>query len=339
MCSIDPADGEVAIMAAIARCPDGSIVRFPSNRAYHQNNRILIKDRRNLTIDGNGSTFTTSATQAKEEVNGNWVVLRGSNITLQNMTAVGAFDLEPPRSFAKYPAGVSEAHMNFGIYGTDTVHLTDLKGSRPWGDGVTTGPDGYLDGSVVTANWRFATNVHVSRVEIEHTARVCFAPTSGINIWIEDSTCRDAWASGLDAEVDTPTEPLQGLHILRNTFDGYAQGAIFIPIAGEPGMVRDIEIRGNKLISGPDNQCNQSILIGAYPNATNMMQNVVVEDNEIWALTRAIEYNHVSGGSILRNTIHPVPAPVGYDANGWCSEVRQVIVQDSTSVTASPSVP
>lgn len=335
LCRIEPLDGEAAIMATIASCPNGSTVRFPPNAQYHQNNKILIADRHDLTIDGNGSTFTTTATRASEGVNGNWVILRGSNITLEHMSAVGAFNLDPPRTFAKYPSGVSEAHMNYGVYGAEAVHLTDLKGSRPWGDGVTIAPDGYIDGSVPSANWKYAGNVYVTGVQIEHAARVCFAPTSGVNIWIQDSSCKDSWAQALDAEVDTPGEPLQGLHVLRNTFDGYTQGAIFVPIAGDPGKVKDIEIRGNKLISGPDNLCNPSILMNAYPASTNRMQNVVVEDNDVWALTRAVQYDHVDGGSIHGNTIHPLPAPTGYDANGWCGEVRQTIVDDSTNVAAS----
>ena len=341
LCSIDPAEGEGAIMAAIQGCANGSIVQFPPNRTYHQSNRILIQDRQDLTIDGNGSTFINSAHSDREAANGNWVVLRGRNITLRNMTSIGSFDLEPPRSLAKYPAGVGwENHSAYAFYGTDGGGVNDAKGLHVWGDGVMMGFDGMLDATVPMAQWSISRNLVFDNLYIEKVARVCFAPTEAINVRIQNSTCKDAWTWGLDAEADangdgTVTLPINGLHVVGNTFEGYNFGGIAVPVGGNVGNVREIEIRGNRLLSGPDGPCQPSILVGAYPdNLANRFQQIVVEGNEIRSLTRAIVYYHVDGGAVRDNVVHAISLGGGGVGGGdvQCGEPRQVIVEDSPGV-------
>ena len=55
VCQLPPTDGEAAVTAAIARCPDGTTVRFPRDAVYHQSAAIKVERRADLTIDGNGS--------------------------------------------------------------------------------------------------------------------------------------------------------------------------------------------------------------------------------------------------------------------------------------------
>lgn len=323
-CHIDPPDGEVAIAAAIARCANGSVVRFPPGRRYHQSNRILIQDRRDLVIDGNGSTFTTDRV-GKGPVNGNWVVLRGFNITLKNMTSVGTFTYSGERSLARISPdpSFSEANSNYGLYGVDTVHLTDVKAYGPWGDGVTTGPDEYIDGS----NPEYSRNVFIKRMQVEKTARMCWGPTSGMNVWIEDSSCKDAWYGGLDAEIDNPNQPLQGVHVLRNTFDGFNQLGIFIPVAAANVPTRDIEIRGNKFLTPPDQKCSAPIHVGGYPDSNPaMFRDVIISGNYLEHYGSGIVQDHVDGGSIEGNTLAPLSfqglTPEGLCGAGFHDPIR-----------------
>ena len=329
-CPVAPADGEMAIEAAIAACPDGSTVVFPANRHYQQNNRILIRDRVNLTIDGNGSTFTTTAYRAGE-FNGNWLVLRGQNITIRNVISVGAFDLAPPRSLAKIPAGYSEANPNYGLYGVDGAHLVDVKGSKPWGDGVTTGPDIYVDSTIPTASASYTRNVLIERMTVETTARMCWGPTSGINITIQDSSCRDAWYSGLDAEIDNPAQPLQGLRVVRNTFDGFGHSGIGVPVAAGQVPTRDIEIRGNRMLTVADDYCAPSIVVGLYPDSNPaLFHDVITADNELPAYGSGIVYDHVDTGAITGNTLHRLERP-GFTPEGLCGVGNAEPIRTSNS--------
>ena len=322
ICAIDPADGEVAITAAVAGCPNGSTVRFPANRTYHQAHRILVADRQDLVIDGNGSTFRNSSDgTVTKVVDGNWVILRGRNITLRNLTAIGSFDDYDgqPRSLqtigANDPA-FTEAQMGVGLYGPDTVHIEDVTLLNHWGDGVTTAPDEYVDGSTPD----YARNIFLKRITVRTVGRMCFGPTSGTNIWIEDSHCSDAWYGGLDAEIDNPNQPLQGLHILRNTFDGFNHLGVFVPVAAGNVPTRDIEIRDNRFLTAPDKRCAAPIHVGGYPDSNPAtFRDVVVSGNQISHFGSGIVLDHVVGGRVDGNLLTRISVP-GFTPEGVCGK-------------------
>ena len=148
----------------------------------------------------------------------------------------------------------------------------------------------------------------------------------------------------LDAESDGRSDPVRNIHLLRTTFDGYNQAGIFVPVPGLPGTTRDIEIRGNRLLTGPNNLCNQSIQVGGYPDAPpepvpRVFENVVTDDNEIAAVTRGIVYDHVVGGSIRNNRILPLQPPEGFSAQGYCGVDKEVILTNSTGVVEEGTGP
>lgn len=333
ICAIDPPDGEVGITAAIESCRDGSVVMFPPGRQYTQANRILVKDRRNLVIDGNGSTFTTTFTGRTNQINGNWLILRGFDITLRNMTSVGTFAYTGERSLERISPDpdFSEANPSYGLYGVDTVHLIDVKAYGPWGDGVTTGPDEYEDGSTPD----YTRNVFIRRMEVVKTARMCWGPTSGVNIWIEDSSCKDAWYGGLDAELDNPDQPLQGLHVLRNTFDGFNTLGVFVPVAAANVETRDIEIRDNRFLTAGDQPCSAPVHVGGYPDSNPaMFRNVVVEGNSLMYYGSGIVLDHVQGGSAQGNNLTRLYVE-GFTPEGLCGvgSAEPIRVTNSIDVT------
>ena len=338
-CEIDPGiDGEVAITAAIEGCRDGSTVLFPAGRRYTQANRILVKDRRDLVIDGNGSTFTTTFVGKTNTINGNWLILRGHDITLKNMHSVGTFDYTGERSLGRISPDpdFSEANPSYGLYGVDTVHLIDVTAYGPWGDGVTTGPDEYVDGSTPD----YTRNVFIKRMHVEKTARMCWGPTSGTNIWVEDSTCKDAWYGGLDAEIDNPNQPLVGLHVLRNTFDGFNTLGVFVPVAAANVMTGDIEIRDNVFLTANDKQCSAPIHVGGYAESNPaLFHNVVVEGNTLLHYGPGIVLDHVVGGSAKGNTLTRLHVdgftPVGLCGPGADEAIR---VTNSSNVTVDGNV-
>lgn len=108
----------------------------------------------------------------------------------------------------------------------------------------------------------------------------------------------------IDAELDGVDQILRNVHFLRNTFDGFNVGGIFVPVAGNADSTADFEIRGNRFLTRPDSVCNQVILVGAYPTNPNKFRNVVVEENSFADLSgAAVEFDHVQGGSIQNNRI------------------------------------
>ena len=332
VCEVNPADGDEAITAAIASCPNGSTVRFPARATYHQDGTILVRDRVDLVIDGNGSTFVSSAPNTRRVALPNWRLFKARNVTVRNMTAVGNFYPSGPRSLQTVSEQFDGCEFNagFAVSGGDGVFLSGLKVRNVCGDGFGTYRTEFFDQTTPNEMPR---NVHMKRVEAETTARHCFAPTQVDGIWIEDSICRDAWYGGLDAESDNRLDPIKNIHVLRSTFEGYNHFGLVVPVAGEPGTTENIEIRANKFLTGPDKNCNQSIQIGAYPDSNPLtFKNVVTEGNEVVAMTRAITYDHVIGGAIRNNVIRQLLPPGGSTVHGVCGEDRQVVVTNSTDV-------
>lgn len=309
LCRIMPDDGEMAIMAAIASCPNGTAanpttIRFPPRSLYHANHRILISGRSNIVIDGNGSTFTTTAHLRSSGIEGNWILLKDHNLTLEDMTAIGAFRLPAPRSLATLSPVDSEADMNFGVYGGDNISLLNLTGRHPWGDNVAAEDSTYID----KLSDSYVNKLTVERGTFSSAARMCFAPTSGTNILFESNSCSDSWYGGVDAEIDNVKQPLDGVRVLHNTFNGFGQFGVAIPVAGI--NTTHIEIRGNSFITATDpayNVCWPIIRVGFYPLNPATFTDVVTDGNSMPDHGTGISYDHVNGGEIKGNIMTPQP--------------------------------
>ena len=302
-------DVEAELNAFFARVPDGATVRFPSDGCYAQGDSIAVRDKARLTIDGNGSTFRSSfENTAKRGAHPNWLILRGRDVRITDMKIVGNFKLTGVRSQQRVnqaategeAGATSQPNAGIGIYGGDGVRVTDLDIRGVFGDGVLTGVTEYVDPDRPSETPR---DVHVERVTSTKAARHCFSPNQVIGFWLEDSVGRDCWYGALDAELDAPTQKLQDVHLLRNAFSDFNLLGIFVPVAGDGDNTRDIEIRGNRFLTPPDQPCNTIIEVGVYPENPRTFKNVVVEDNAMKTGGVAVSFDHVEGGSIAGNRV------------------------------------
>ncbi|HEX6391777.1 MAG TPA: hypothetical protein VFZ89_20085 [Solirubrobacteraceae bacterium] len=305
-CSQDVA---AALSRFITGVPDGTTVRFPSGGCYAQANRIEVRDKTGLTIDGNGSTFRSSAENTgQREANPNWLLLRGRDLVITDMKVVGNFHLKGKRSQQRVNQAASEGeagatsqpNAGIGIYGGAGITVRDVDIRDVFGDGVLTGVSEYVDASVPSQTPR---DVHVERVTATKTARHCFSPNQVVGFWLEDSVGTDCWYGALDAELDEPEQKLQGLHVLDNTFADFNMFGIIVPVAGDGDNTRKIDIRGNRFLTAPDQPCNTVIEIGAYPMNPNTIEDVVVADNAMKAHGVGIALDHVRGGRVEDNRI------------------------------------
>jgi hypothetical protein len=306
-----PSDCSQNVEAQLSRfingLPDGTNVQFPRKGCYAQANRIEVRDKRDLTIDGNGSSFRSSAPNSGLEVRPNWLLLRGRGVRLSDMRIVGNFHLEGERSQKRVGeatvAGVgNQFNMGVGVYGGDDIHVTDMTIEHVFGDGVTTAVAQYLDGPAGQP-LDVPSNVHVERVKVTKAARHCFSPNQAVGFWLEDSEAKDCWYGGFDAELDDPAQKLQDIHVLRNTFSDFNLFGVVIPVAGDGSNTKDIEIRDNRFLTVPGPICNTIIEVGIYPTNPNTIKNVVVEGNSMKTHGVGVAFDHVEGGSIRDNRI------------------------------------
>jgi len=185
-------DVQAELSAFIASVPAGATVRFPSGGCYAQGDSIAVRDKSDITIDGNGSTFRSSfENTAKRGAHPNWLILRGRDVRITDMKVVGNFHLGGTRSQQRVnqvssegeAGATSQPNAGIGIYGGDGVHVTDLDIRDVFGDGVLTGVTEYVDPSRASETPR---DVHVERVTTRKAARHCFSPNQVIGFWLED---------------------------------------------------------------------------------------------------------------------------------------------------------
>jgi hypothetical protein len=299
VCQISPGDGQDAIAAAIESCPDGSTVRFPPEETYHQSDKIAVVGRSNLVIDGNGSTFVSSApndgSASIYQARPNWELVEGARVTLRNMTIRG--NLGPGRrgilAGNQYNAGIV-------IYGGDTVRVSDVGVFSVFGEFVVSNPSGFFHGEGALAG-QVPRNVHVDRLYGEGAARQCVAVTAADGFWLTDSTVRDCYQNGVDIEPDVAGEPIHDVHVVGNTVTDYYFSAIAVPTAYAEGDVAGIEIRDNA--TSASDTCYPAVLLGGVQANSNALYDVVVVGNRLETLNEGVRATNVASGSVSDNRI------------------------------------
>ncbi len=306
VCNIDPKNNPTAITSAIKKCPNGSTVVFPAKKTYSQSDKIVVEKRENLVIDGNGSTFVSSARndpwatiyQAKP----NWVIVEGVNVTLRNMTIKGNLPSGPRGIIPgnQYNAGVI-------VYGGNDISVRDVAVYSVFGEFVVANPSGFFYGGGAL-DGQVPTNVRITGLRGEHAARQCVAVTAARGFWLEDSTLADCYQNGVDVEPDVAGAPLRDVHILRNTISAYYFSAITVPTAYQSGDVDGVEIRGNTT-STPSDTCYPAVLAGGVQGNSAVLNNIVVADNTLKTLYEGVVDVYVGSGSVTGNSVAITVSP------------------------------
>jgi hypothetical protein len=304
VCNIAPADGQTAITAAIAACPNGSTVMFPANQQYHQTDKILVDKRKDLTIDGKGSTFVSSAPNDPwaTVARANWEIVEGTNVTIRNLTIRGALPTGPR-------GGLPGNQFNAGviIYGGNGLYVTDVSVYSVFGEFVISNPSGpYYGGSALDG--QVPADVHITRLHGEHAARQCIAATAARGFWLQDSTLGDCYQNGVDIEPDTAGELIRDVHILNNSVSGYYFSAVVVPTAYQAGDVDGVEVRGNSTPT-PSDTCYPAVMVGGVQSNSFMLTNIVVADNTLKTLADGIKETNVGSGRVTGNNITITVSP------------------------------
>jgi hypothetical protein len=292
-----PADGSRAvendIMQFLANVPDGSTVRFQPNGVYGQNLTIVVTDRKNLIIDGNGSTFKKLLpTDASRVNNANWRIVGGDGVTIQNMVVYGAFD-PPPRGTAGQ--GFPSDH-GIWVKGAQNAQIRDVRLFNIAGDFLACDPDTRQGGDYATAPP--CRNVLVDGLHGEHAGRHGIAATHADGFTVQNSTIVDSQNEGIDLEIDVAGELMRNIRLLNNEFNGTFGPAIFVPFGSWP-TVGGITIRGNKVLGAPD-------LCWPVIDIAGSTRDIFIQDNELRAKGDGIRLSNVASGEISGNAIENV---------------------------------
>jgi hypothetical protein len=329
-----PVDAE--LNSWLAGVPDGSTVSFRPGACYAQEQRIVLKNRNDLVIDGRGAMFKSSAANDNSKLVPNWFLMRSDRITLRDMTIVGNFDDPGPPTPLR---GSVTSNAGVGIFGGSDIEVSDVTIHNVFGDGVSLANAYYQDPEDPTPE--FPRNVRLERLGVSKAARHCVSASQVTGFWLEDSKLDDCYLDGVDAEKDQISDPLADLHFLRNTVSDYFGVGLVVPIGGstEGAPVDGVEIRGNRFPTlAFASVCNQAIVLGGYEK--QFFADVTIEGNQILSWKVGIAVRGVTSGRIRDNAItHPTQgrdgsAPPKVNDCGPDLE-SNVVLSDSAPVVVS----
>jgi hypothetical protein len=291
---------EMEVMAFLDTVPNDSTVQFQPDGCYAQNTVIRVYDRRGLVIDGKGSTFkkvspsTPHGTGAA--VNPNWRVAGGSNITLQNLTILGAFRAEPNPG-NQHDHGVS-------LWGVRTAKVLNARIRDVDGDFIGTDPD--LRTGCDASRCPLAFDVTIDRLRGQRASRqgVSFTGVDGAvlsNSSIAPGPITATGGNGIDLEIDVPGEILRNIRVIDNRIGEVRfSGVAFVP--GASPEVGNVEILGNEM-TVPPTTCSAGFTLGS---TQGIKSGVIVKGNTILTQHDGIWLEQVAGevtGNLIRKTI------------------------------------
>jgi hypothetical protein len=207
-CTIDVT---AALNAAIKAQPDGANLLFPANACYVINGTLLLQDRQNLNIDGNGSTFKQVIVPAAKTGISQWEILGGANITLSNMTVQG---VNTKASFD----GNHEWDHNFEIAGTQTAMLDNVHGKNAGGDFVDIQPDTRKVTNSDGTGGVIPKNITLKNSDINISGRNAVSCTGCDTVTITGNTFNNIGYQGIDVEIEAAKWYGRNISVTNNTY-------------------------------------------------------------------------------------------------------------------------
>ncbi|MBA2439197.1 MAG: hypothetical protein H0V50_00800 [Thermoleophilaceae bacterium] len=241
-------DAQPAMQSWFNTVPDGRVINFPTGGIYRMNKGLLLQQRNNLVLRGNGATIQLRSTGGEEYAS--LFMLRASkNIAIENFTVEGN----------------NPDTTNIFVSGNESQHVLSLNG---W---YGIGPSSYVEISGVTARNIYAdfaylegrdTTSEPSRYVWIHNnsatyiGRNSVSPINVTDFWVEDNVFDKIGYHAFDIEPNVATEQVRRGIFRRNTIGSYSHISQFIGMflgiwTPEASAVSDIEASNNDVSGNP----------------------------------------------------------------------------------------
>ncbi len=212
----------------IVAAPAGSTVAFGPTACHRIDGTVVVRGKRDLTLDGAGARFERRTTEQLERGAALWEVSNGSGVSVRNMVVKG----NHPQAGTGEEAYVKKREGQHGVKivggrGTtvDNVTITDV-----YGDFV------YLrDG---------ATDVTVTNSRFERNGRQGVGIVDAERVRIEGNTFLDVRRTVFDLEPNVADRAIRSVSIANNEIGAYGNRLLMID---KDGTISDIAFVGNRL--------------------------------------------------------------------------------------------
>ena len=236
--SID-ATGKSDVTVALGRflnsLGEGDTVQLARRGRYRVDGTVVVRDRRGLTIDGNGATLVPGTEGDRER--SQLTVHGGSDVIIRNLVVRGA-NRHGGLGEQAYRAD-REAQHGINIEGVQRVELDRVTVLDVYGDFVYIGRG---------APGTFSEDVWIHDSVFARNGRQGIAVSSGRNIVIERNSIGTTRRATFDLEPNSPSGGVENVHILNNRI---GPGRLLFVAAHGAGPVNDVVVSGNVLHGRP----------------------------------------------------------------------------------------
>jgi hypothetical protein len=218
--------------AFFAALPNQRTVVFGAGATYRIEKPVLIKDKTDLVIDGNGArTITTSRGDRTRQ---HWRLLRGERIIIRDLTVVGA---NPNAGVAEGAYVLElEAQHGFNIAGTRGLELDRVTVSDVYGDFIYLGFD--------STSGRWSEDIRIHHSTLTRNGRQGIAFTGSRRVRIDHNTISEVRRATFDLEPNGGATGVEKVLIEDNLI---GRGRLNFISAVGAGPVNEITVRNNTL--------------------------------------------------------------------------------------------
>jgi hypothetical protein len=287
---------------------DGSVLSFRAGACYRVDGTLVLSDRHDLTIDGNGAGFTASLVPpASPKITRQmWSVVGGSGITISNMSVRGT---NPTATFDVD----REWFPLIQIAGTRTALIEGVRGSNAWGDFVSIGPDVRRVTNSDGTGGVLARDVTIRGSRASVIGRHGVTCNGCENVLIDQNIFSDIAYQILDIEVEASTWHARDVALTNNTIGGRVNLSV-LANAGIGRDVTNITVSDNSMTGTPVT-CAPPIQIDDTAAAKS---GFVIRNNRFKTLGNALWLRGVSDVTVEDNVVS-----VG---NGGCTDAGVAVI-------------
>ena len=286
-----------ALNGFLAGVEPGTTVEFPEGGRFRVEGTMLLDERRNVTIEGNGSTiFATTPggiTRAHVAVTG------GSGITIRKLIVDGANPAAGVEDGAYQPD--FEGQHGFSIKGTDGVELDQVAVTDVYGDFI------YL-GRTDDGRWTRRAWIHDSL--LSRSGRQGIAIVAGQDVVIERNGISEVARSTIDLEPNARSGGAINIHVIDNEIG--TGRLLFLAVAGN-GPVDQVIVSNNRLTG-------KLLTVTILPPPGDRRTNFWITGNRGGAASSRtpIKVNRVDGLVVWRNSQPVRRGEVGVRTDDVC---------------------
>ncbi len=214
-----------------AAVPDGSTVTFAPNGCYRITGTVLVTDKYDLTLEGNGAEF--AASEEGDIGRRHWSFQGGGGFAVRNLAVRGVHAAGGPDGYVRE----LEGQHGFNLAGVDGAVFTNVTIRDVYGDFIRLDKDKRRD-----AKW--SRNITVTQSRLEGSGRQGVTVAAASDVRIEGNTIRRVARSVFDIEPNGENGGAARVRFSDNDVSDW--GNLVLPIGGK-GSVSDVELVNNQL--------------------------------------------------------------------------------------------